>query len=156
MAREYSKALYKSIRDYAQKEGWRGVKEDAENGTIATTFRTDTKLKSVDLKILALGRGIVSYGTIPFSADKETLDAAAEFVARANYGLNHGNFELDFRDGELRYKSSLYCDSQNPSPADVDWIIDLPLHMWEKYGNALLSVLIGGETPEAAVAAAER
>ena len=31
----------------------------------------------------------------------------AEFLTRANYGLRIGNFEMDFEDGEVRYKSSV-------------------------------------------------
>ena len=32
---------------------------------------------------------------------------AAEFITRANYGLPIGNFEMDFNDGELRFKVGL-------------------------------------------------
>ena len=39
--------------------------------------------------------------------------AAAEFEARANFGLNIGMMELDMTDGEVRYKSSL-CSSMIP------------------------------------------
>ena len=35
--------------------------------------------------------------------------AAAEFEARANFGLNIGMMELDMTDGEVRCKSSLFC-----------------------------------------------
>jgi hypothetical protein len=33
--------------------------------------------------------------------------AMAEFLTRAKYGLCMGNFEMDFGDGEVRYKASL-------------------------------------------------
>ncbi|MEZ5253623.1 MAG: YbjN domain-containing protein [Microthrixaceae bacterium] len=33
--------------------------------------------------------------------------AVAELFTRANYGMRIGNFELDLRDGEVRYKSSV-------------------------------------------------
>lgn len=39
--------------------------------------------------------------------------AAAEFEARANFGLNIGMMELDMTDGEVRCKSSL-CSSRIP------------------------------------------
>ena len=31
----------------------------------------------------------------------------AEFIARANYDLLIGNFEMDFQDGEIRFKTSI-------------------------------------------------
>jgi hypothetical protein len=41
-------------------------------------------------------------------------------VALANYGLNCGAFELDPRDGELRFRNSLWlCDSE-PGPEAMD------------------------------------
>ena len=39
--------------------------------------------------------------------------AAAEFEARANFGLNIGMIELDMTDGDVRCKSSL-CSSRIP------------------------------------------
>jgi len=33
--------------------------------------------------------------------------AVAEFINRANYGIIIGNFEMDFADGEIRYKTSI-------------------------------------------------
>jgi len=30
-----------------------------------------------------------------------------EFLTRANYGLNIGNFEMDFQDGEIRFKTAI-------------------------------------------------
>lgn len=33
--------------------------------------------------------------------------ALAEFLTRANYGLFIGNFEMDWQDGEVRYKTSI-------------------------------------------------
>ena len=34
-------------------------------------------------------------------------EAIAEFLTRTNYSMIIGNFELDFADGEIRYKTSI-------------------------------------------------
>ena len=47
------------------------------------------------------------YVIAPVKAPEEVRAAVAEYITRANYGLRIGNFEMDYTDGEVRYKSSL-------------------------------------------------
>jgi hypothetical protein len=47
------------------------------------------------------------YVVAPAKAPEAARMAVAEFITRANYGLRIGNFEMDFSDGEVRYKSSI-------------------------------------------------
>jgi hypothetical protein len=47
------------------------------------------------------------YSVCPVRAPAEQRLRMAEFITRANYGLLIGNFEMDFLDGELRYKTGL-------------------------------------------------
>ncbi len=49
----------------------------------------------------------MAYVVAPVNAPEELRTAVAEFITRANYGLRIGNFEMDFDDGEIRYKSSI-------------------------------------------------
>ena len=44
---------------------------------------------------------------MPNHAEEAKRPEAAEFVARANYGMRIGNFELDMEDGEVRFKVSV-------------------------------------------------
>jgi hypothetical protein len=41
------------------------------------------------------------------TALKGKQQTIAKFITRANYGMSLGNFELDFNDGEIRYKTSI-------------------------------------------------
>lgn len=47
------------------------------------------------------------YSVCPINIPEEFRQSAAEYIARANYGLRIGNFELDFNDGEVRFKTSI-------------------------------------------------
>ena len=44
---------------------------------------------------------------MPIRVAEEQRQIVAELLARINYGLNIGNFELDMTDGEIRYKTSI-------------------------------------------------
>jgi hypothetical protein len=50
---------------------------------------------------------ILLYSVSPFRVPEERRAEVSEFLTRANYGLAAGNFELDFADGEVRYKTAL-------------------------------------------------
>jgi len=50
---------------------------------------------------------ILLYSVCPFRVPEERRSEVSEFLTRANYGLTAGNFELDFADGEVRYKTAL-------------------------------------------------
>jgi len=47
------------------------------------------------------------YSASPLEPPHEKRAQMEEFVARANYGALLGNFELDVKGGDLRYKTSL-------------------------------------------------
>ena len=45
------------------------------------------------------------YMVMNSKVEEKYFPVVAEFLHRANYGLKDGNFEMDYRDGEIRYKS---------------------------------------------------
>ena len=70
-------------------------------------------------------------------------------------GTVPGNFELDFRDGEIRFK--VFCRSGDTilSDSQITDAIVTPLIQFDTYGDPLLSVLFGWKTPEEAIQEAE-
>jgi hypothetical protein len=50
---------------------------------------------------------LIFYAVAATRAPEAARLRVAEFITRANYGLRIGNFELDFGDGEVRYKTSI-------------------------------------------------
>jgi len=76
----------------------------------------------------------------------------AEFIARANYGLIIGNFELDFEDGELKYKTSNFYDDTFPASEEV-FIRNLftNFQMMERYFPGIMAVIYANITPQTAI-----
>ena len=120
------------------------------------TLSTCKKMGAVRVIILPNdSNAIATYAVCPQNADESERAAVMEYITRANYGLRIGNFEMDVRDGEIRYKTYLQMQSGVPPMKSVDRYITLSYLMLEKYGNGLLSVMFGVSTPEEAVKAAE-
>ena len=77
--------------------------------------------------------------------------AVAEFITRVNYGMVLGNFEMDFTDGEIRYKTSAYLQSLVPAKDFYHTLVYTNLLVTDKYLPGLMSVIYAGMAPEQAV-----
>lgn len=150
----YSLRVANSILDHFKTKGYR-FDFDAEKGVLNTTFPTDSKLGQLDIRIRFLPDGYISHTTSRISADNDTRAKTAEYLTRANYGLRNGNFELDFRDGEIRFK--VFCRSGDIELTDrqITDAFVLPIIQFDTYGNDLLAVLFGMKEPEQAIQDAE-
>jgi hypothetical protein len=89
---------------------------------------------------------LLCYAVAPVRVEEAARPAVAEFVTRANYGLWTGNFEMDWDDGEVRYKSSLDFEGVALTPELIRNAISPAVQMMVCYLPGLLSV-IGGRSP---------
>lgn len=93
----------------------------------------------------------VFYSIYPVRAPTVMLPAVAEFITRANYGMIIGNFELDYADGEIRYKTSVDLEGIRAIKTLVHHIIYANVLTMDKYFPGLMRVLYGGIQPAAAI-----
>lgn len=115
------------------------------------------KLQGISIVIRIHEDAISSYSVVDMKADTASVGAVAEYITRANYGLLSGNFEMDYSDGEVRYKCYNYFEDQIPSDKELKSIaIGYGLMTWRRYGNGFLKVLFGGADPKDAIEEAER
>ena len=154
MAYDYSADIAKQVEAFLVDDDWH-YSPITENGVIRTGINLDCKLKDTQVYILIKRDGIVVYSHVSLKADDKTLDQAVKFVNRANYGLSYGNFEIDPDDGDIRYKSDLYCGDTIPSFDEIKHTIILGAIMLERYGDPLAKLLFGYCTAEEAVEEAE-
>ncbi len=95
------------------------------------------------------------YVVMPNRVPADRRLAVAEFITRANYGLRIGNFELDFSDGEVRYKSSLDFEGAELTPTLIRNAMYPAVQTMDRYMPGILAVTYGGKSPEEAVAEIE-
>lgn len=91
------------------------------------------------------------YAVAPVKAPHEVRGAISEFITRANYGLRIGNFELDYADGEIRYKSSLDFEGVELQPQMIRTAIYPAVQTMDRYMTGLMRVMYGGRTPVEAI-----
>lgn len=115
--------------------------------------------KNGDLRCYAIVRvdleEFLFYAVAPVKVPEEVRMSVAEYLTRANYGLRIGNFELDYSDGEVRYKSSLDFEGQMLTQDLIRNAIYPAVHTMDRYLAGLLRVSFGGATPHEAIDEAE-
>jgi hypothetical protein len=79
---------------------------------------------------------VLLYSVCPIRVPAERRLEVSQLLTRANYGLAAGNFELDFEDGEIRYKTVLHVQD-----GEVDGRVIKRLVRWN--GMAMETYLPG-------------
>ncbi|TAF03410.1 MAG: YbjN domain-containing protein [Nostocales cyanobacterium] len=97
----------------------------------------------------------VFYSICPVNAPEEKRLAVAEFITRANSGMMIGNFELDFNDGEISYKTSIDVEGDRISNALIKRLVYANVMMMDEYLPGILSVIYGNVSPKEAIAQIE-
>lgn len=128
---------------------------DREKGIIRLNFSINSSLNRVKCIVDLHDSCFITYGGIDLSAQEDKRKEVAEYLTRANYGLRFGNFELDMRDGEIRYKCAVDCENCMPSNEIIERSLDIPVVMYQRYGDNLLKVMFGMTSAEEAIRLAE-
>ena len=97
----------------------------------------------------------VFYSVAPVSATPEVMDAVVEYITRANYGMIMGNFEVDYRDGEIRYKTSIDVEGDHLTGALIRQVVYSNVLIMDRYLPGLLRVVYAEGDPAAEILAIE-
>lgn len=97
----------------------------------------------------------IFYVVMPVRAPSQMRIAVAEYLTRANYGLRIGNFEMDFDDGEVRYKSSIDFEGVELTAGLIRNTIYPAVQTMDRYLPGILSVIFGGKSAEEAITSIE-
>jgi len=98
---------------------------------------------------------LLFYSYCPVKVPENKRPLVGDFLTRANYGLLIGNFEMDYNDGEVRYKTSIDVEGDQLSVALVKRLVYDNLAVMDRYLPGVLSVIYGGASPTEAIAQVE-
>ncbi len=142
-------ALLEVVMEYLDKLGWNYVVSDektmrfpisCENGKYYCTLIADESRNFVCL-----------YSVLPNYIPFDKRHAISEFITRANYGMNIGNFEMDFSDGEVRFKTSMTTYDHPPGDGDLSCLIHTNIGTLDNYMKGFMGVVYGGKSPTEAI-----
>jgi hypothetical protein len=97
----------------------------------------------------------VFYSLLPVNTPMDKLGVMSEFMTRANYGMIVGNFELNYEDGEVRYKTSIDIGDSDLSLALVKQIVYPNVATMDLYLPGLMAVIYSNISAADAIAKIE-
>lgn len=94
---------------------------------------------------------VLFYSVIGDNIPTDKLVPASEYLHRANFGLPIGNFEMDFSDGEIRYKTALDVEGAELTQTQIKNYLYLNVITFDRYLVGLKDVVEKGIAPEEAI-----
>jgi len=142
--------LYEAMRRFFEEEDWKFVEIEGEAALkLGCTGENGEWTCYAQIKEEP-GR-FLFYSVLSVKVPEAKRSTAAEFITRANYGMVLGNFEMDFADGEIRYKTSAYLEDIEPTKDFFHTLVYTNLLVMDKYLPGVMSVIYAGMSPEQAI-----
>lgn len=147
-------AAYENAQQFLQVDGW--FPDDIEGLTAYTCRYVGTNAEfRVVCHINVELQQIYVYVIFGELVPEDRRSAVAELITRANYGLRIGNFEMDFRDGEIRYKASLDFEDVNLTHPLMKNLFYPAVQTADRYQPILIRVAFAGADPQQVIGEVE-
>lgn len=143
-------SIFGVMVNFFKKSGWL-FSQFAEEPVLYITYQGKNGRWNCSAKAREQQQQFVFYSVCPVTVPKSQRQAIAEFIAMANYDMIIGNFELDFRDGEIRYKTSIDVEGDRLSFACINNLVYANVNMMDKYLPGIMSVIAGDVLPTSAI-----
>ena len=151
---EESTSIFEAVVNFFEEDQW-SFAEIEEKSSIRLVFRGEHGQYICYAQAREEGQQFVFYSVCPIQVPQEKRQAIAEFITRANYGMIIGNFELDFNDGEIRYKTSIDVEGDRLTSALIKQIVYANIIMMDEYLPGIVAVIENDVSPVDAIAQIE-
>ncbi|MEG4805813.1 YbjN domain-containing protein [Microcoleus sp. ARI1-B5] len=146
--------MLEEIIIFFTKDDWSFTKLQGES-VLQTAFQGQNGKWNCYAKAREEENQFVFYSICPVNAPENKRLAIAEFITRANYGTIIGNFEFDYTDGEIRYKTSIDVEGFNLTFSLIKQLVYTNVTMMDEYLPGIVSVIEGDVAPKDAIAQIE-
>jgi hypothetical protein len=123
----------------------------ADHRSICADFRGEVGLYRIVATVDSEDGLFQVFGHSPVRIPEGSRPAIAETIARANFGLKIGKFEMDFDEGDLRFQVAQILIDDTLEDETIRRLIGTTMAMLNAYLPAVLSVIYANELPKDAV-----
>ncbi|HTT92021.1 MAG TPA: YbjN domain-containing protein [Acidimicrobiales bacterium] len=143
-------ALFSAVNDYFLSRAW-PISQHDTLPIVRMEFATDATEGTMFVQVFPDRRRVVTYAVLPERVPDDRRVPMAELLTRANSALSIGNFELNFEDGEVRFRTSLDLGDTDLTDELVDPLVQACLVTVGDHAGAIHAVIAGSQTPEQAI-----
>jgi len=139
----------RDLIDLLEEDGWQYDMPD-EN-VLRLYFQGSNTNLQAQINFQPDREAILAMILLPQKVPLEDARLMCEMIARINYELLFGNFEIDVDTGELRYRTSMPVDDAPFFKNQFRTIFYTAFKTTDRYYPALMSVLFGNRSPDQAM-----
>ncbi len=148
-------AIYDAMCAFFEEDEWAVMEGQIEN-TLMPQYQGQNGRWSCIAFAAEEQKQFAFYSIVPVNAKEEMRSYVAELVLGINYGLLIGNFEFDFNDGEIRFKTSIDVEGSELTFELARNTVYANVLQFDQYLPAIYGMLHGGLNMEDALAKAGR
>ena len=147
-------SLFETIINFFKAENWQ-FQQVQEQQALRLAFQGENGKWDCYARARETQQQFVFYSICSIKVPKPKRRMLGEFIARANYGMIIGNFELNFDNGEIRYKTSIDVKGNLITSETFKQLVYTNLLTMDQYLPGITSVISGKMSPEEAIAQIE-
>ncbi|HEY9659426.1 MAG TPA: YbjN domain-containing protein, partial [Allocoleopsis sp.] len=147
--------ILEAVIEFLHDDNWHFIPIEGQS-TLCLAFEGKNGRYNCYAQAREVQQQFIFYSLCPFRISGDTLQPIAQFITRANFGMIIGNFELNFDNGEIRYKTSIDVEGDRLSSALIKQLVYTSVTMMDEYLPGIKAVLDGSLTPPEAIRSIEQ
>ena len=127
---------------FFEQEGWPFHRHESED-TLLTKYRGENGQWNCEAWTREEERQLLFYSLCPFDVPEDKRDDVAELLTRANHDLAIGNFDLDYDEGTVRFRTSIDVEDDRISISLVRNLVMANVTMMDLYLPEIREIIDG-------------
>ena len=136
--------------EFFNKQGW-SYNQASDKPVIHTGFNGDNGHWNCVAVAGPQDSYLLFLSLLPCKAVRASTSRLRELLTRINFGLTQGCFEMDFEDGEIRFRTSTPVACTDVSPEVVEHLVFSNLCTVDRFFGAIMKVLYAEVSPKTAL-----
>ena len=129
-----------TLRTFLEEDGWH-PRESKKDTIFFAKYSGRNGRFSCEARLRVEAEIFLFYVNAPVAAPQSKRLIVAEYLTWVNFGMRIGNMEMDMRDGEIRYKSSLDFQDEKLTRTWLRNSISAAVITMDRYLPGLLAIL---------------
>ena len=132
--------IFEAVINFFKENNWLFFQMEQEPA-LQMSFQGENGQWMCLVKVREEQEQLIFYSISPVKVAENKRLVMAEFLSRANFGLSIGNFELNFADGQIRYKTSIAAKGNGVNSALIGQLIFANLLTMDEYLPGIMSII---------------
>ncbi len=142
--------IFQKVKDFFDQDGW-PYEQLEDQAILRLEYEGENGKWRCYAHVIEERERFVFLSSLANYVPRLMLLEASEYLTRANFGMEVGNFEMDFSDGTVRYRTSVDVEGGELTPVMIKNLVYVNIAVMDQYLPGLGKVVKDGMEPEKAI-----